>query len=458
MATTISNTVAPDASDKIPESLDICGPLPPYRAITGSVIEYIRPANGTNHNGPYQFSIPPDNLRYLQTNFLKLSGKIRIVNKDGTNLLDDADVSPVDFWGQMWINHVSVTISNQLVSDSRSDYGIKTLVQTLLNYDTASAQCRLKSAGFYGNEDEPVAWDATGRKTAWEKVGVRASTSKLKDQFAGSRWNQFNSELNVDMLRTNREWPNSIDLRLSITRKPDNYFIMADAGVADNFRYEIKDLELQVRKVQPNQAVVEANNMAIAKSGAKYQFNRWQQATMPLAVNNKVFNSFTLFRGKIPSKTIYFFVDEEAHSGNYKRNPTLFKHWTLNSFTQNINGVASPSRPQKFEWDDDPDFDAFNDSYANIFDGIGISGMNRGNLLTHDMFKQTRFIMVYDNSPDGSSFYDASRDKPSTGTVSVDFSFENRLPTNVTLVCYGITEDVVMFDEYRRLYLNPVEE
>lgn len=458
MATTISNTVAPDVSDKVPESLDVCGPLPPYRAITGSVIEYIRPANGTNHNGPYQFTIPPDNLRYLQTNFLKLSGKIRIVNGDGTNLAADADVSPVDYWGQMWINHISVTVSNQLVSDSRTDYGAKTLVQTLLNYDTASSQCRLKSAGFYGDEDDPVAWDATGRKLAWEAVEARSSTTTLKAQFAESKWNQFNSDLNVDMLRTNREWPNSVDVRLSITRKPDNYFIMTGAGVAANCRYEIKDLELQVRKVQPNQAVVEANNLAIAKSGAKYQFNRWQQATMPLGVNNRVFNSFTLFRGKIPSKTIYFFVDEEAHSGSYRRNPTLFKHWTLESFTQNINGVASPSRPLRFEWADDPDNDVFNDSYASVFDGVGISGMNRGNLLTHAMFKQTRFMLVYDNSPDGSSFYDASRDKPSTGTVSVDFSFRDRLPANVTLVCYGITEDVVMFDEFRNLYLNPVEE
>ena len=46
MATTVSNTVAPDPSDKIPESLDICASLPPYRAVTGSVVEYLRPTNG----------------------------------------------------------------------------------------------------------------------------------------------------------------------------------------------------------------------------------------------------------------------------------------------------------------------------------------------------------------------------------------------------------------------------
>lgn len=387
----------------------------------------------TNHNGPYQFTIPPDNLRYLQTNFLKLSGKIRIVNKDGTNLAADAAVSPVDFWGQMWINHVSVTIANQLVSDSRTDYGIKTLVQTLINYDGVAAQCRLKSAGFYGDEDEPADTDPTRVKSAWEKVDARDSTKTLKARFAGSKWCEFNSDLNVDLLRTNREWPNSVDLRLSITRKPDNFFIMADDGTNDQYRYEVKDLELHIKKIQPNQAVVEANNIGISKSGAKYQFNKWQQATWHLGKGDKQFSSLTLFRGTIPAKTIYLFVDEEAHVGDYKKNPTLFKNWGLERFTQLINGVASPTRPLVFDWGDEN----YADSFASIFDGCGISGMNRGNLISYDMFKQTRFMLIFDNSADGSLFYDTARNKVSTGTVAADFTFSKNLPTSLQLICYG---------------------
>jgi hypothetical protein len=334
-----------------------------------------------------------------------------------------------------------------------TDYGLKTLVQTLINYDEPAAACSLKTAGFYGDKDELAAIDATQTKGTWEKVALRNSTETLREQFGKSKWNEFSSNLNVDMLCTNREWPNSVDLQLSITRKPDNYFIMADTGVNDQLRYEIKDLELHVRKIQPNQGVVEANNAAMARSGAKYQFSRWQQATMHLGRGDRIFKSLTLFRGSIPSKTIYMFIDEEAHSGSYKKNPTLFKHWNIESFTQLIDGVASPTRPLRYEWDGGN----YANSYSLTMDGIGLTGLNQGNMLRHDIFKQTRFMIVYDNSADGSSFYDSGRDKISTGTISVDFTFARDLPTSVQLVSYGITNDVVVFDEWRKLYLNPVE-
>ena len=64
MSSTINNTVAPSPNDEVPGSLAICAPLPPFRSVTGSVLEYVRTTSGTNHQGPYNFSLPPDALRY----------------------------------------------------------------------------------------------------------------------------------------------------------------------------------------------------------------------------------------------------------------------------------------------------------------------------------------------------------------------------------------------------------
>jgi hypothetical protein len=51
MTSTISNTVPPSTDDEVPLTLDITSQLPNFRAITGNTCEYIRPYNGSNHEG-----------------------------------------------------------------------------------------------------------------------------------------------------------------------------------------------------------------------------------------------------------------------------------------------------------------------------------------------------------------------------------------------------------------------
>ena len=342
-------------------------------------------------------------MRYLQTNFMKLSGQLRIVNRDGTALDDGVNVCPVDYFGQMWVSKVQVLVNNMLVSDSGADYGLKVLAQTVLNYDDSALPCRLKSAGFEG--DNALVDEAGVLKPGWERIAPWAALRKHKSRFSGSKWVEFCSDLNVDMFRTNREWPNGVNLDIRVFRKPDDFFIMAEDDDDGDYRFEIKNLELQIRKVQPNQAVVAANNEAIERIGAKYQFNSWDMHQMYLYAGNKSFNSLSLFRGYIPSKTVYFFIDADAFKGTVKKNPLIFKNWGLKKFVQNINGVSAPTRPLVFDWPSEN----ISDSYSAVFDGTGISSMNRGNLVTYAAFKQARFMLVYDNTCDGANYYDFAR-------------------------------------------------
>jgi hypothetical protein len=87
-------------------------------------------------------------------------------------------------------------------------------------------------------------------------------------------------------------------------------------------------------------------------------------------------------------------------------------------------------------------------------DAIGISTLNRGNLITFEQFCKTRFVIAYDNSCDGTS-WDGFREKKQSGEVTVELEFKDELPADVILYAFGISQDVYGVDSDRNIIINP---
>lgn len=328
---------------------------------------------------------------------MKLRGFLKILHKDGTELADDAKVAPLNYYGQSWIRKIQIHANNKLVYEDGSNYHLKVLTNSLLNYDEMTAECRMKSSGFYAEGTRQDYPDTDKVGAAWESIQSQAAYRKLKARFAKSKWVEFTADLFVDIFRTSRDWPNNMNLVVSIFPHSPEYFLMSEEADDKPVKYELKDLTMIVKKIQPNASVVAANNATIMKSSANYQFNGWTLAQSQLFRGQRKCDTNSLFRGYVPAKTVYFFVDSEALTGSFKKNPTLFKNWGITEFVQKVNGIPSPCRPLVFDWENNNIAEA----YTSLFDGAGISIMNRANLITEDMYKQTRFMIVFDNTSDG---------------------------------------------------------
>ena len=384
-------------------------------------------------------------------------GKLRIVKQDGT-AIGDAEASTVsvcDYYGQAWMNKIAVHCNNNLIYDgSGSNYHLKVLANSLLNYDDAAISTQLKSSGLYGDVDLPEVAEDSVAEAEWEPPASVTNLDAHRKRFASSKWVDFSSLLECDLFRTQRLWPNSLDLEVVIHRQPASYFLQTAADDNEQYNYELKDLQLVVKKVQPNETFLRRNNVEIARTGAKMLWSNWTMNTAPILKDNDSMSTSRLFRSYVPSKTIYFFVESDALNGNYKKNPSYMKHWNIKEFTQKINGVVSPVAPLRFDWDDDNVASA----YHTLFDSCSILGRNRGNLIKYDLFKKTRFMIVLDNTCDGSmSYYDNSRTKVSEGSVDVDITFSKKLPKNIHLVAFGIDQETLLFDKDRTIWLNPTE-
>lgn len=263
------------------------------------------------------------------------------------------------------------------------------------------------------------------------------------------------------MFRTNRDLPTKTEIDIIISKNSDNYLLvrgkrqLGDANspwVFDDrpYKVELKDLLLQVRRVAPNKSVIAANDAKLLRSPALYPFNRWTCSEETLVAGQSIFTTSTMFKGFVPSKTIYLLLEQSAYKGSDpNKNPSLFKNWGIKQFAQKINGNVAPLKEHKYDWKNGNVLD----SYRSIFDACGISTLNRSNLLTLKAYKHHRFMVVYDNSCDGISF-DECREKSQLGTVNCELEFEEDLTTTLTLVGFGITDDYMALDQGRSAYIN----
>ena len=305
MSTSVISS-APDArSDSVPPALDFCADLPPFRAVNGSVIETVRPYNLCDHSGPFLFRLSRDPIRYLQPNFLRLTGMMRILEDSSNVIGSDATVTPIDGYGQALINKVEVHVNNKIVSDGGGgNYHHKVLVQSLLNYDQSAFDTHLRASGFACHADDDVPNQTPSQIEAgaegWEWPTNWGHMKDNSERFAGSKWVQFSIDLQVDLFRTNREFPNDMNIELHIFRNSDDYLLHQSADDTGNYSLHLKDLQLHVRKVQPSSSLLAANNRLLEQKGARFQFNNIVFDKYILPESQQEFFSTTMFRGRVP--------------------------------------------------------------------------------------------------------------------------------------------------------------
>jgi len=73
--------------------------------------------------------------------------------------------------------------------------------------------------------------------------------------------------------------------------------------------------------------------------------------------------------------------------------------------------------------------------YRTLFEGSGIHHSNAGNQITHDMFVNGYFMLLFDLTPDqGAS--EAHTSHPEQGNIRVEMKFAKPLPEAITCLLY----------------------
>ncbi len=121
---------------------------------------WINPQNGTtNQAGPFIFDIDPSVDKYCMLSKAQLEMDLRMVDKNGEDLKFDDIAAPVDLIAVTFWESVEVFLNGQpFAGASAVNASYKAFLETMLSYDSDSANSHLQSQFFY--QDSPGEYDS----------------------------------------------------------------------------------------------------------------------------------------------------------------------------------------------------------------------------------------------------------------------------------------------------------
>jgi len=117
-------------------------------------------------------------------------------------------------------------------------------------------------------------------------------------------------------------------------------------------------------------------------------------------------------------------VKNADFTGTMDTNPYKFQHYDISDFSLFLNGKQSPYVGLSLGMDHE---NISVMGYWTLFEGSGIHHYNAGHQITHDMFVNGYFMLIFDLSPDqGAS--EAHTYHPEQGNIRVEMKFAKPLP------------------------------
>ena len=325
-------------------------------------------------------------------------------------------------------------------------YPYRSIFETALSYGPAAKMSQLTSAlyykdtaGFMDEVDPSKADDAAN-------LGLKARYQHTKDSLSVD----MIGRIHEDVFNMDRLMVNGVDMKLKLTRSK-NEFCLLSSEVGANFKVTIENAILYVRKEKISPSVMIAHAEALRKTTAKYPIRRvdFKVFSVPLGAMN--ISQDNVFNGQIPKRIVMAVVDNDAYSGNFKKNPFNFKSNDLSFLGVYVDGEPLPGKPLQ------PDFDAaggrsFIMAYQSLFSGTGFMFHDLGNEITRDDFHQGYSIFCFDLTPDLN--HEQHYNLIKKGNLRIEFQFAKTLPQSSNILVLAEFENLIEIDNQRNVLFD----
>jgi hypothetical protein len=159
--------------------------------------------------------------------------------------------------------------------------------------------------------------------------------------------------------------------------------------------FKFLDAELVVRRIRPSTKIFVAHNEALSKGiHALYNLRvdlktfTYTCGPQTLSINNAVLCA-------LPKRLIFTMVKNIDFLDSRNSNPYNFRHYDLTSFTMYVNGRQIPSDSLSLDMSREKTSVR---GYSTLFEGTVIHHSNSGLQITHNMYINGFFVIVYDLS------------------------------------------------------------
>ena len=263
---------------------------------------------------------------------------------------------------------------------------------------------------------------------------------------ANSQITEFGDTLDLDFLKTTKYLLNGVNLRFRFNRASSAFCLQKyKDDTAVNYKLKILSMKLSLRKVLPEVSILTAHERILAKTTAKYEFDRlvFRHFNIPKDSNNHTLEN--IFNGMLPQKIIFMLCDTEDFTGSLSTNPYNFQHKNISHVSLFVDQTPLINHNLNFS---DSKYIEF---FQNFYFHLGYTNPHKGNLeITRDDFKNGYTIMVYDLSTDLNAGTHLNLHR--TGNLRLSLTFATTLTKPATILIIGSFSNLVQIDKDRKVF------
>ncbi len=306
---------------------------------------------------PINFEINTGSDEYIQFKETELYLRIRIdlQTKSKTKILTSEDwklISPVNNLLHSMIKQVTVSIGNREITTSNNTYAYTAYVDRLLYEGKNAKETSLASALWY--IDSPAHMEAVNQaRQAW-------ITNKDSSDLAKGQELELIDKLNLDISNQDRPILGGCKINITILMNDPKFYLLCGETLKPTV--QILDAVLFVHKSKVNPKVVEAHNLALKNTTAKYPINRKEVKSFNVSQGVLDYHINDVYNIVLPRRIYVFCVNQDAFNGSFNKNPFNFHHFNIREICCYYNGMQYPLKPYQ------PDFE--NRKYIREFHGL----------------------------------------------------------------------------------------
>jgi len=389
-------------------------PDPPI-VVQNASFEEIFPINTiTGESTDIEFKVNASNTDYLDLNDTLLYVSVKVVQENGADLADGADVCPNDYFFHSLFKDVMLKFNSVLIEGGNSTYAQKAIICSVLNYSKDTEKMTLTSMGSHANEVKRKAWIAKSKN--FEMCG----------------------SILLDFFNQPKYLIPGISVHLRLQRNPSSFCIKGSGKVLLN------DAKLFVRRVKVTPSVLMGHNIGLQKRNAIYPIRQTRLNSYNVAKGSLAYFKDQIFDDRqLPKFVLVTFQPTKSYNGDKTEFSSKFDHSSVSSIMLSRNTDYRESYTVDFE----------NDRYVTSYVQSIIRNMNLLNKninigINMENFKDRYPFFTFVLAPD----FDVNQTQvPRQGNIRLDVRFSKAIVEATTVLIYGVFDSEVEISDTRNI-------
>ena len=371
--------------------------------------EEIYPTNAFTGNGDIEFNINGSQYEYLDLRDTLLSLKVHVTADGKENLKADSDVIPSNYLFHSLFSDVIVGLNSTKVEGGNNNYGKKSLIETILNFNNDSKKTILKPVGYYKNEEE------------------------AKKMIALSESFTLCSTLQLDIFEQPQYLIPGINVHVRCIRAPAKLTLKSKNSKPS---IDILEAKLFVRRVKVDQSVTLGHQIGLSKQNAIYPIKSKEVVSFTMSTGSSSFYKEQLFGDRrLPNFILVTFQSADSYLGTFSTSSSEFEHFNLTSLTLSKNTDYREKYTQDFQSNN------YTTSYVqSLIRNLGYLDKNMNCGITLEEFKTKYPFFTFVLAPD----FDLNQSQlPQQGNLKLDIKFATPLVESAYVIIYGVFENEI---------------